>query len=76
LENLDDDDDDDDDVDISKNWDIIRENMKASVTNNLGYYELKQRKSWFKKEGSELLNQSKRLNCNGCRTEAKEMYIT
>jgi hypothetical protein len=47
LENLDDDyyDDDDDDVDINRAWKSIRENIKASATENIGYYELKQHKS-------------------------------
>jgi hypothetical protein len=55
LENLDDDDDDDDDMDISKPWEYIRENMKASAIENLGYYELKQNKPCFNEECSKLL---------------------
>jgi hypothetical protein len=48
LGNLnDDDDDDDDDVDINRAWKNIRENMKTSATESLGYYELKQHKPWF-----------------------------
>jgi hypothetical protein len=57
LENLDDDDgggggdasaavDDDDDVDINRAWENITENKKASATDSLGYYELKQHKPW------------------------------
>jgi hypothetical protein len=41
------DDDDDDNVDISMAWKSTGENIKASATDNLGYYELKQRKLWF-----------------------------
>jgi hypothetical protein len=45
LDDDDDDDDDDhdpdhDDVDINRAWESIRENIKASVTESLGYYEL------------------------------------
>jgi hypothetical protein len=34
--------------------------MKASATESLGYYELKQHKSWFDEECSKLLDQSKK----------------
>jgi hypothetical protein len=40
LENLDD--DDDDDVDISRAGKSIRENMKASAIESLGYYVRKE----------------------------------
>jgi hypothetical protein len=46
------DDDDDDDVYISRFWESIRENMKASAAESLGYYELKQHKLWFDEECS------------------------
>jgi hypothetical protein len=32
--------------------DSIREDIKASVTESLGYYELKQQKPWFDEESS------------------------
>jgi len=35
------DDDDYDDVDINRAWKSIRENMKASATESLYYYEIK-----------------------------------
>jgi hypothetical protein len=44
------DDDDDDGVDILKAWKSIRKNMKASVTESLGYYELQQHKPWVHEE--------------------------
>jgi len=47
LENLDDCDVDDIDVDINLAWECIRENIKASTTQSLGYYEFKQHKPWF-----------------------------
>jgi hypothetical protein len=59
LENLEDD-DDDDDTDISKAWESIREDIIITLsTESLSYYELKQRKSWFYEECSELLDQRK-----------------
>jgi hypothetical protein len=39
--------DDDDDVDINMAWESIREKIQASDTKSLGYYKLKQHKSWF-----------------------------
>jgi hypothetical protein len=44
LENL------DDDVDINRAWESMRQNIKASATGGVGYYELKQHKLWFDKE--------------------------
>jgi hypothetical protein len=46
-------------LDINRAWKNINENIKASVTENLGYYELEQRKSWFDEECSNLLDQRK-----------------
>jgi hypothetical protein len=37
----DDDDDDDDDVGINRAWGSIRQNVTASATDSLGYYEMK-----------------------------------
>jgi hypothetical protein len=54
LENL------DDDVDISRAWETIREkNMKASATESLDYYEMKQHKSRLDEECSKVLDRSK-----------------
>jgi hypothetical protein len=50
----DDDDDDDDDVDINSAWESIKDNIKASATNNLLYIDLKLYKEWFDDEFSEL----------------------
>jgi hypothetical protein len=49
LEYFDDDDDDDDDDDISINraWKGITEDMKASVTDCLGYCQFTQHKPWY-----------------------------
>jgi len=49
----------DNDVDISRAQGSIKGNIKASTTESLGYYELKQYKPWFDNECSELLDQRK-----------------
>jgi hypothetical protein len=54
LENL-----DDNDVDISKTWKSFRENLKASATESMGYYDMKQHKSWFDEECYKLLDERK-----------------
>jgi hypothetical protein len=56
VENLDHDDDDDDVVDISRPWESIRENIKASILECLDYYELKEHKLWFYDACSKLLD--------------------
>jgi hypothetical protein len=54
LENL------DAEVDINTVWETIRENIKISVKESLGYYELEKHKPWFDEGCSQLLNQRKR----------------
>jgi hypothetical protein len=34
-------------VDINRSWESIRENIKISAKESLGYYKLKKRKRWF-----------------------------
>jgi hypothetical protein len=46
-------------VDISRAWETIRENIKISAKQRLGYYEVKKFKPWFDKGCSELLDQRK-----------------
>jgi len=50
---------DDNDVYINKGWESFRDNTKASATDGLGYYELKQQKPWFDTVWAELLDQRK-----------------
>jgi hypothetical protein len=40
-------------------WETIRENIKISANENLGYYELKKHKPWFGEGYSKLLDQRK-----------------
>jgi hypothetical protein len=53
LENL------DTEVDVNKAWETIRENIKISAKESLGYYELKENKPWFDEGCSKLLDQRK-----------------
>jgi hypothetical protein len=46
-------------VEINTIWETIRENIKISVKESLGYYELKQHKAWFDEGCSKLLDQRK-----------------
>jgi lipoate-protein ligase A len=43
-------------VEINTVWETIRENIKMSAKESLGYYELKQHKPWFGKGCSKLLD--------------------
>jgi hypothetical protein len=45
------------DVDINRDWETIRENIKISAKEGLGYYELEKHKLWFDERCSELLDQ-------------------
>jgi hypothetical protein len=53
-------DDDDDNVGISRTWKSISDNIKASATESLGYYGLRQLKPWFDEECSKFLGQRKK----------------
>jgi hypothetical protein len=46
-------------VEINTIWETIRENIKISAKESLGYYELKQHEPWFDEGCSELLDQRK-----------------
>jgi hypothetical protein len=46
-------------VEINTIWETIRENIKISPKESLGYYEPKQHKPWFDEGYSELLDQRK-----------------
>jgi hypothetical protein len=52
-------------VEINAIWKTIRENIRISAKDSLGYYELKQHKPWFHEGCSKLLNQRKqaKLQC-------------
>ncbi|PNF19991.1 hypothetical protein B7P43_G08653 [Cryptotermes secundus] len=46
-------------VDVNKSWETIRENIKMSAKESLGYYEPKKHKPWFDEGCSKLLDQRK-----------------
>jgi hypothetical protein len=47
-------------VEINSSWETIRENIKFSAKESLGYFELKKHKPWFDEGCSKLLDQRKR----------------
>jgi hypothetical protein len=49
----------DESFDINNAWESIRENIKTSARDNLGYHRLKHNKSWFDDECSKLIDQQK-----------------
>jgi hypothetical protein len=46
-------------VDTNRAWKTVRENIKISAKETLGYYELKKHKPWFNEGYSKLLDQRK-----------------
>jgi hypothetical protein len=44
---------------INGAWDSIRENVKTSAQESLGYWESKHRMSWFDEECSKLVDRTK-----------------
>ncbi|PNF19373.1 hypothetical protein B7P43_G06348, partial [Cryptotermes secundus] len=49
----------DTEVEVNNDWETIRENIKMSAKESLGYYEPKKHKSWFDEGCSKLLDQRK-----------------
>jgi hypothetical protein len=49
----------DTEVEINSAWETIRENIKISAKERLGYFELKKHKPWFDEGRSKLLDQRK-----------------
>jgi hypothetical protein len=46
-------------VQINSVWEMIRENVKISAKESLGYYELRKHKPWFDEGCTKLLDQRK-----------------
>jgi uncharacterized protein YaaR (DUF327 family) len=46
-------------VEINSSWETIRENIKISAKESLGYFELNNHKPWFNEGCSKLLDQRK-----------------
>jgi hypothetical protein len=49
----------------------IRESIKISAKESLGYFKLKKHKPWFDKGCSKLLDKRKQANCSGYRIQVK-----
>jgi hypothetical protein len=49
----------DDNVDMNRAWESIRENIKISAKESLGYYKLQKNKAWFDDECSKLIDRRK-----------------
>jgi hypothetical protein len=54
-------------VEINTIWETIRENIKISAKESLGYYELKKHNPWFGDGCSKLLDQRKQAKLQGLR---------
>jgi hypothetical protein len=66
LENL------EDNGDINRAWYNIRQNIKISTQESLGYCESKHHKPWSDEESSKLVDQRKQaINYSGCWNEVK-----
>jgi hypothetical protein len=61
----------DTEAEINSIWETIRENIKISAKERLGYYKLKKHKPWFDDGCSEFLDQRKQLNCIDHRIQMK-----
>jgi hypothetical protein len=58
-------------VEINSAWDMIRENIKITAKESLGYCELKKHKPWFDEACSKLADQWNKINCSGYRIQVK-----
>jgi hypothetical protein len=77
-------------VEINSGWETIRENIKISAKQSLGYFELKKNRPWFDARCSKLLDQRKEAklqwlqysseingdNLNNVRREASRHFRT
>jgi hypothetical protein len=55
----------DESFDINNAWERIRENIKTSAKDNLGYQKLKHNKPWFDDECLKLIDQWKQAKLQG-----------
>jgi hypothetical protein len=57
-------------VEIDSGWEMIRENIKTSAKECLGYFELKKHKPWFDEGCSKLLDISKQAKLQWLHVQA------
>jgi hypothetical protein len=48
-------------VESNSSWEKIRQNIKISAKDSLGYFEMKKHKPWFDEGCSKLLNKVKQI---------------
>jgi DNA repair ATPase RecN len=65
----------DESFDINSAWESIRENIKTSAKDNLGYQKLKHNKPWFGDECSKLIDQRKQAKLQWLQIQTKSMEI-
>jgi hypothetical protein len=65
----------DESFDINSAWESVRENIKISAKDNLGYQKLKHNKPWFDDEYSKLMTNGSRVNYSGCKIQTKPIEI-
>jgi hypothetical protein len=58
-------------LEISSAWETIRVNIKISVKEGLGYFELKKHKPWFNERCSRLLDQTKEVEMHWLHDESE-----
>jgi hypothetical protein len=61
----------DEKLDIKSAWESIRDNIKTSDKENLGYHRLKHNKQWFDDECSKLIDQQKQTKLQWLQIQAK-----
>jgi hypothetical protein len=61
----------DENFDINNAWESIREVIKTSAKDNLGYHRLKHNEPWFDDECSKLIYNRSGLSYNGCKIQVK-----
>jgi hypothetical protein len=61
----------DSEVEINNAWEMIRENIKISAEQSLGYCELRKHKTWFNEGCSEFLDQRKQAKLQWLKVQVK-----
>jgi hypothetical protein len=65
----------DESFDINNAWESIKENIKTSAKDNLGYNRLKHNKPWFDDEYSKLIDKWKQAKLQWLQIQAKPVEI-
>jgi hypothetical protein len=65
----------DTEVEINSAWETIRENIKISAKESLGYYELRKHIPWFDEGCSKLLDQRKQAKLPGLQDPSEVNWV-